>query len=292
MNTFIRWGKFNLVGAMGIVVQLAALALFNRWMAGRYLYASAAAIEITLLHNFVWHWHYTWRDRRDGATPARSLMRFHLSSGLISMLGNLALMQLLIHEAHLPLLVSNLVAILCCSMANFCVGNNWAFAQVRKTGPPRESKIAGDPSVHYFTLALLLSPFTCATVHAQTPTPQQTSTSLPPFAPIPDAPGPRPTPPTAYQSDPSATYICHLGAFCGVGAGTPLGNQANGRLREIVFRMQKVVIRPEPMFMLVSASSAVSGGSLETQNYFASLVSCFINLVSDLPVQRLPEHVR
>jgi putative flippase GtrA len=143
MNTLIRWGKFNLVGAMGIVVQLAALALFNRWMAGRYLYASAAAIEITLLHNFLWHWHYTWRDRRDSGTATRRLMRFHLSSGLISMLGNLALMQLLVHEAHLPLLISNLVAILCCSMANFCLGNNWAFAQVRKTDPSRESKITG-----------------------------------------------------------------------------------------------------------------------------------------------------
>jgi putative flippase GtrA len=30
MNTLIRWGKFNLVGAIGMVVQLAALALLNR----------------------------------------------------------------------------------------------------------------------------------------------------------------------------------------------------------------------------------------------------------------------
>ncbi len=53
MNTFIRWGKFNLVGAIGMVVQLTALALFNRWSRGHYLCASAAAVEITLLHNFV-----------------------------------------------------------------------------------------------------------------------------------------------------------------------------------------------------------------------------------------------
>ena len=30
MNTLIRWGKFNLVGAMGVVVQLAALSLLSR----------------------------------------------------------------------------------------------------------------------------------------------------------------------------------------------------------------------------------------------------------------------
>ena len=129
MNTFIRWGKFNLVGAMGMAVQLAALALFNRWMAGHYLYASAAAIEFSLLHNFMWHLRYTWRDRRDSATRLRQFVKFHVSNGLVSMLGNLVLMRLLVHEARLPLLVSNLIAILCCSLVNFCLGNNWVFAE-------------------------------------------------------------------------------------------------------------------------------------------------------------------
>ena len=129
MNTFIRWGKFNLVGAMGVVVQLAALALISRWAPGHYLIASAAAVELALLHNFVWHLHYTWRDRRDDSAVLGQLMRFHLSNGLVSMLGNLALMRVLVHEAHIPLLASNFIAILCCSIVNFCLGNNWAFAE-------------------------------------------------------------------------------------------------------------------------------------------------------------------
>ena len=128
MNTFIRWGKFNLVGAMGMVVQLAALALLSRWAAGHYLYATAAAIELTLLHNFVWHLHFTWRDRRDDSALLVRLMRFHLSNGLVSMLGNLVLMRILVHQAHIPLLASNSIAILCCSIVNFCLGHSWAFA--------------------------------------------------------------------------------------------------------------------------------------------------------------------
>jgi putative flippase GtrA len=128
MNPFIRWGKFNLVGAVGVVVQLAALALFNRLAPDHYLCATAAAIELTLLHNFVWHLHYTWRDRRDDAALLSQLIRFHLSNGVISMLGNLALMRILVHQAHLPLLEANGIAILCCSVLNFCLGNNWAFA--------------------------------------------------------------------------------------------------------------------------------------------------------------------
>jgi putative flippase GtrA len=128
MNMLVRWSKFNLVGAMGVVVQLGALALFNRVFAGHYLLATAAAIEITLLHNFVWHVHYTWRDRRGDSAMATQLIRFHLSNGLVSLLGNLLLMRLLVREAHVPVLAANGVAILCCSVMNFAVGNSWAFA--------------------------------------------------------------------------------------------------------------------------------------------------------------------
>jgi putative flippase GtrA len=127
MNHFIRYWKFNLVGALGMVVQLAALAAINRCVPGHYLYATAGAIELALLHNFVWHLHYTWRDRRDGSAPTQ-IVRFHLSNGLVSMLGNLALMRVLVFQAHLPLLLANSIAILCCSVANFCLGNCWAFA--------------------------------------------------------------------------------------------------------------------------------------------------------------------
>jgi putative flippase GtrA len=145
---------------MGMVVQLAGLALFNRCAPGHYLYTSAAAIELTLLHNFTWHLHYTWRDRRHNSALVAQLVRFHLSNGLVSMLGNLALMRILIHEAHLPLLVSNTIAILSCSMINFCLGNRWAFAArtesnqdigLRTSNRRLPSTVSGLPqAVHYF----------------------------------------------------------------------------------------------------------------------------------------------
>jgi putative flippase GtrA len=128
MNSFVRWGKFNLVGAMGMVVQLGSLAAINRLVPGHYLLATAAAIEITLLHNFTWHLRYTWREHREGAPVWTRLARFHLSNGLVSMAGNLALMRILVQEGRLPVLAANCIAILCCSVANFVVGNKWVFA--------------------------------------------------------------------------------------------------------------------------------------------------------------------
>lgn len=148
-NTIVRWGKFNLVGMVGMAVQLGALALINHLAPGHYMLATTVAIEITLLHNFVGHLHYTWRDRfptlraksafrmgqlGDRRALAGHLIRFHLSNGLVSLVGNLALMPLLVESARIPVVAANAIAILCCSIANFSLGDQWAFAQ-----PLRES---------------------------------------------------------------------------------------------------------------------------------------------------------
>lgn len=111
-----------------MAVQLAALAALDRWTGGHYLYATAAAIELALLHNFFWHLHYTWRDRRDDASAVTQLVRFHLSNGIVSMAGNLALMPLLVREVQLPVLGANAIAILSCSTLNFFLGHFWAFS--------------------------------------------------------------------------------------------------------------------------------------------------------------------
>ncbi len=131
VNTLIRRGKFNLVGVAGMAVQLALLAVFNRLAPCHYLMATAAAIEITLLHNFVWHVRYTWRDRRDGSALVVRLLRFHLSNGLVSLIGNVLLMRVLVGHAHLPVLAANLIAIVCCTIVNFALSDMWAFAGVR-----------------------------------------------------------------------------------------------------------------------------------------------------------------
>jgi putative flippase GtrA len=128
MNIFVRWGKFSAVGAMGFALQLAALTFFSHLWRGHYVIASVAATEVTLLHNFAWHWHYTWRDRRDHMTVTRQVVRFHLGNGLVSLLGNLIFVRLLVHEAHMPVIAANVCAVMICSVANFCLGEAWAFA--------------------------------------------------------------------------------------------------------------------------------------------------------------------
>jgi putative flippase GtrA len=119
-----RWIAFNGVGALGIAVQLAVLALLVRVADVPYLWATAAAVECAVLHNFVWHQRWTWRDRRadSGFEIAARLWRFHLLNGFVSLAGNLGIARLLTGELHADPLASNIAAIMVCSMANFAAG--------------------------------------------------------------------------------------------------------------------------------------------------------------------------
>jgi len=131
-HSVARWIKFNLVGAVGIGVQLAALWMLTAFGVG-YMIATALAVESAVLHNFVWHKRFTWMDRCN-ARPAETisrLVRFNLSTGVVSIVGNLLLMRLLVEEAHLRPMPANLIAIGVCSIANFIVSDRWVFRAVR-----------------------------------------------------------------------------------------------------------------------------------------------------------------
>ena len=130
-----RWLKFNLVGAIGIVVQLAVLGILNGVLKLDYLPATALAVEAAVLHNFLWHERFTWADRAS-LTRRQALLRllhFNLTTGAISILGNLLLMRMLVGQAHLPSLPANLISIAGCSLVNFLVSDALVFRTSEET---------------------------------------------------------------------------------------------------------------------------------------------------------------
>ena len=128
-RTFFRWMKFNAVGGIGIGVQLVALAILRSWLRLDYLLATGLAVEIAVIHNFLWHERFTWADR-PARRPVHSLIRlgkFNASNGAVSMVGNLALMWLLGGESKFNYVASNLFAIVVCSLVNFLLSDRWVF---------------------------------------------------------------------------------------------------------------------------------------------------------------------
>jgi putative flippase GtrA len=130
----VRWLKFNAVGALGIAVQLAALLGLKTGLHLSYLLATALAVEAAVVHNFLWHERYTWADRVQPSwrRSGPRLLRFNLTTGGVSIAGNLALMKVMVGLGHLNYLVANSVAIAMCSLVNFLVSEGWVFEKARK----------------------------------------------------------------------------------------------------------------------------------------------------------------
>jgi putative flippase GtrA len=127
--TAIPWIKFNLVGGMGIAVQLLMLAMLKSGLHLHYLIATTLAVETAVVHNFLWHERFTWADRA-GAGFTRFL-KFNLTTGLFSIAGNLVLMKLLVGLGHMNYLVANGITITACSVVNFLVSDSFVFAADR-----------------------------------------------------------------------------------------------------------------------------------------------------------------
>ena len=116
-----RWAAFNIVGAIGVIVQVAAFACLVRVCHWHYLSATAAAVEAAVVHNFVWHQCWTWSHRpaRSPRVVAARFLQFQLLNGGISLAGNLALMRLLTGALGVDPIPANIAAICLCASLNF-----------------------------------------------------------------------------------------------------------------------------------------------------------------------------
>ena len=133
MTTTLRhWLKFNAVGIIGVVVQLLVLAILKTALGMNYLIATVLAVEAAILHNFVWHERWTWIERTKMVRGRfKRLLRFNTANGLISLLGNVGMMWLLVSKFQLHYLLSNLLAVIVCSLINFLVSDRLVFNSQR-----------------------------------------------------------------------------------------------------------------------------------------------------------------
>ena len=124
-----RWASFATVGAIGLAVQLGALAVLTGWAELPAPVATTIAVEVTVLHNFAWHEWWTWRDRARttrGRWPLRCA-RFHAASGLVSLGGNVALTLALVEWLRAPIVIANACAVAILGLVNFVVADRFVF---------------------------------------------------------------------------------------------------------------------------------------------------------------------
>lgn len=123
-----RVRAFVIVGAIGFVTQIAVLTALTH--AGvPLMLATALAVEAAVLHNFVWHQRWTWRDRQDDTSWGRRLARFHSSNGVASIGVNVVLTWAIARWLRVPAPIANVMAVAAAAGVNFVAADRWVFAR-------------------------------------------------------------------------------------------------------------------------------------------------------------------
>lgn len=132
----MHWIKFNVVGVAGFALQSAALfVLTHTGYSISYLAATAVAVELAVLNNFIWHQRWTWSDRPTATRKEtwQRLAKFNVTTGLVSLTGNLVLMSLLVGRFRLPISGANVITVIACSLLSFFLADRFAFDPVTPT---------------------------------------------------------------------------------------------------------------------------------------------------------------
>ena len=133
-----RWTRFLTIGLLGFLLQVGALAILTSRLHWTWLPSTVVAVELAVVHNFVWHARWTWRDR-PGNWPAR-FVRFQLANGAASIAGNALLMALLVGLGGSPAVPANILSVAMMSVMNFLAADRWVFG--RRPNTEETAKIA------------------------------------------------------------------------------------------------------------------------------------------------------
>jgi len=126
----LHWIKFNVVGVLGFALQSGALfVLTHRASPINYLAATAVAVELAVLNNFVWHQRWTWSDRPSATKKEtlRRLAKFNITTGLVSITGNLMLSSVVVGPWRVLIFSGNVVTLFTCSLLSFILADRIAF---------------------------------------------------------------------------------------------------------------------------------------------------------------------
>ncbi len=137
-----RFIKFNIVGLTGVFVNEALLILLAS--AGLYfVYASAAAIEVSIISNFALNDFWTFRDRRHGHMATR-LLKFN-GLMIIGLVVNLAILYAGTSYLGINYALSNLIGIGAAFLVRYWLSVQYAWIKKEEVSvePPREALSSG-----------------------------------------------------------------------------------------------------------------------------------------------------
>jgi len=143
-----RFIKFGIVGASGVVVNLAVLYIGQEYLFTeigqqtlRLNLSLALAIFIATISNFFWNRRWTWQDRKQHRTVPVVVQfgQYALACwvGIAVQFGLTNLFALFLHY-----MVANLIAVVIASLFNFVANDFWTFGRLKMNRANRESSLS------------------------------------------------------------------------------------------------------------------------------------------------------
>ena len=124
-----RGGKFMAVAWLGMVVNTGCLYLFKGVLGIRLIPASMMAIEIAIIHNFIWFRSWTWRDREHQPPFFRQLIKFNLATGAVDFSANIAVLWSLSTFFGVHYLLANVLGMIAPPFIKFWLNEKLIFRE-------------------------------------------------------------------------------------------------------------------------------------------------------------------
>jgi putative flippase GtrA len=122
-----RFLRFNLVGAGGIAVQLGMIWLLAHRLGMPPGLSTAVGVGTAVLHNYLWHRAWTWRDRPRTTSGAIEFLMFAGANGLVSLVGNVIVVTALTSITRIGAAPASLVGIAICGVVNYWLADRAVF---------------------------------------------------------------------------------------------------------------------------------------------------------------------
>lgn len=141
LTMLFRGGKFMAVAWLGMVVNTACLYLFKGVLGIRIIPASILAIEIAILHNFLWLRWWAWRDRQHRPPFFKQLLVYNAATGAVDLAANVSVLWILSTFFGVHYLLANLLGMIAGPFIKFWLNEKLIFREVKHESPHRDSEI-------------------------------------------------------------------------------------------------------------------------------------------------------
>jgi putative flippase GtrA len=123
-------GKFMLVAWIGMGVNTAFLYLFKGVLHVRIIPASLMAIEIAIIHNFIWLRLWAWGDRDRSSQPFwKQLAVYNVATGAVDLVLNVSILWVLSTFLGVHYLLANILGMIMGPFAKFWLNDKVVFKE-------------------------------------------------------------------------------------------------------------------------------------------------------------------